>query len=525
MKKIIFKLIALCLVTVSALSMFACGGGSSTSASTVEINVLNKGYGVEWLNKIIEAYNKKGGEFNAKLVTTTSSSSKFIEEIKSGPSANTIDLYVTIQSNYYRDLIADGRNVVNGYDCVFADLSDVYSAPLADYDNKSLLEMMPQYYVDAMTTKDGKKYTLPWAMGFEGMLCNTSLMKQYNFEVPNTTEEMIALFDKIKVVNNGTYATATVADVTMPVYPLYYARENNYSMYAWLCWWSQYEGMDNYYNFLEGKDANGNYSYNIFAQEGRIEALNVIERVLNQDNGYTNKNSLSFQVSQQYFLDGLSFFNFNGDWVEREARANESIGNIEFIKTPIISSIIKKTPTISDDKTLSAVISAIDKGESSYAGVSTEDFALIKSARELQCTEGEQHIICVPSYSNNIAGAKDFIKFMLSNEGQNIEMQYSCGNAVPFDRDFTKYACYNGLSAFAKSKLSLWKTSQFTGRKYNTPMTFDGGLRVFREDVWPELAFGTDVAKNKKTVEEYVLEDLEYYKGQWSTMTKNAGVI
>ena len=61
--------------------------------------------------------------------------------------------------------------------------------------------------------------------------------------------------------------------------------------------------------------------------------------------------------------------------------ANGRCDTIKMMKTPVISSIIKQTSTINDDKTLSAVITAIDNGETSYPNVSAEDFQRILKAR------------------------------------------------------------------------------------------------------------------------------------------------
>ncbi len=521
MKKIISKIATLGLAATTAFSFAACSGGTVAKAGTLTIAVVNKGYGYVWLEKIIEQYKLDTGK-DVVLLTPSTTTSKYRTELVAGPSVNETDLYFSLDPKYYTDLKADGQHVVSGYDCVFADLSDVYETPLEDYDGKTLKEMIPDYFLDAMTF-DGKQHTLPWATGLEGILYNENLMKQYNLELPNTTDEMFALFDQIKTLDGGTYAVKTIKGEDYNIYPVYYARENNYTMAGWMNWWSQYSGMEEYGNFLKGVDASGNYTPQIFAQEGRVEALRVAERMLNQTNGYTNKDSLSFLVAQQYFLDGLSFFNFNGDWLEREAEATTK--GIKFMRTPVISSIVKKLEDTSmTDATLSEIIDEIDGGATSSTKCSAADFEYIKAARSLSVTEGEAHFAYVPAYSDCINEAKDFLKYYLSAKAQNIQMQYSAGNVAPFYRDVTQLEAYAGLSDLGKSKFDIWMNSAFTGRKYNTPMTYKGGLMIFNTINWPEKAFGTEDASARKTVDQYISEDLIYYTAEWPTMTRNAGI-
>ncbi len=516
------KVLALGMAAATLCSLAACGGSSDAGAGTVQIAVINKGYGTEWLSKIVDEYKTTTGK-SVKLLPPSSNNSKYRTELLAGPNANKTDLYFNIDAKYFVDVISNGPNAVKGYDCAFADLSDVYEEVLPDY-GASLKDMMPEYYLDAMTY-EGKQYTLPWAQGVEGVVYNAELFAQYELKVPNTTDEMIALFQKIKTLNNGSYATTTIMGEEHNIYPVLYARENNYSMYAWMTWWSQYEGMDGFNRFLKGVDENGNYTYTIFAQQGRIEALEVANEVLKQDNGYTNPESLSFTTAQTYFLDGLGFINFNGDWLEREAKANADITGFEFMKTPVISSIVEKlSDTSMTDATLSAIIAEIDGGATSSDKCSQADFDKIKAARGLVCTEGDAHIAYIPSYSDNVEGAKDFLRFYLSKQAQDLQMKYSYGNVAPFRRDVTTLPSYAGLSEFAKSKFEIWNSSEFTGRKYNTPMTYKGGLEVFKSSRWPEMIFGSDQKSTYQTAEEYVLTDIEYYKNEWASMTRNAGV-
>ncbi len=535
MKKM-WRLSVLAMAALLSASMVACGddsgngggtsGGGGGNYGTLEISVINKGYGYKWLEEIIEEYKKDTGR-KVKLNPPTSSNAKYLTEINSGPSANSTDLYFTIDAKYFQNIISKGTNAIDGYNGEpFADISDVYEAELADYDNQSLKDMMPEYYLDAMTF-EGKQYTLPWAQGAEGIVYNAKLFEQYNLKVPNTTDELIALCQQIKTLNNGSYVQADTLGGKENVYPFYFARENNYSMVAWLTWWTQYEGSESYNNFLEGKDASGNYSYTVFAQKGREEALNVVHDILYAANGYTNPTNVDFQNAQGYFLDGLGFMNFNGDWLEREAK-NYDIDGFKFMKTPVVSAIKNKFADMTDrtmtDETLSKIIAQVDAGAASSSLCQQATFDQIKTARNIFCVEGDQHVAAIPGYSDNIEGAKEFLKYFLSKKAQNIQMKESFGNIVPFKRDISDLDSYAGLSEFAKSKHAIWNTSEYTGRKYNTPMTYKGELKVFRDEQYPEKVFASQDSATYKNVADFIKAELSYYQGQWSKMMQNAGV-
>lgn len=514
----------------AAAGMSACGRGNNISSDTLQIAVIDKGYGTDWLSELVETYKEKTGK-KAEIVKNTPSSDWFRTSLEAGPSTNKVDLYFSIAANYHDDLLSKGQYALQGYeyDYILEDLSDFYEETLDDY-GKSLKELMPEYYLDAVTF-DGKQFSIPWALGLEGILYNTALFEKYGLSIPRTTDEMFELFDTIKTLNGGTYAQVESGPAEgLNIYPVVYSATNNYTMYAWLTWWAQYEGTENFNDFLEGVNEDGQYTYEIFTQDGRVDALGIVSQMLNQTNGYSNVSYLNdtFTQSQLRFLNGEGFISFNGDWVEREAVANADADEIAFMKTPVMSSVIKTLPdkTITTDEQLCEVIDYVDgitDKKPSYA--SDADIRRIADARSMACTEGDAHIAYIPAYAAHKEEAKDFLRFWLSEEGQNIQMQNGYGNVAPLLTDPTELPYYASLSDLQKSKFEIWRASQFIGRKYNTPMTYAGGLMVFRSDSAPEIAFGCDpLSASFRTAEAYVADEIVYYKARWAEIMRNAGV-
>lgn len=315
-------------------------------------------------------------------------------------------------------------------------------------------------------------------------------------------------------------------------------------MYAWTTWWAQYEGIDNFNNFLKGVNEDGVYTVDIFGQQGRVEALETVHDMLYSgtdeatSNGYVKRQyrQETFTSAQLKFLNGESFFICNGDWMEREASSNSSADFSAFLRTPILSSIIDVLPdkSVADDDRLRDAIDYIDYKNGDLESdtpiekpswLSADDLAYLETARSMVCTEGEAHVTYIPAYSDNVEGAKEFLRYWLSKKGQNLQMTHSYGNTAPLKIDYTALERYSELSLLQVSKLDIWTDARFVGRKYNTPMTYNGGLTTFNTKIAPENAFGVDTTSTSyRTAEDYVIDEINYFYPKWGNMMTNAGV-
>ena len=131
----------------------------------------------------------------------------------------------------------------------------------------------------------------------------------------------------------------------------------------------------------------------------------------------------------------------NGDWVDNELKTLRDgliaeMGRADTVKLmsiPVISAIIDKTPTITSDAMLSAVVAAIDAGETSYPGVSEEDFDIIKEAREVVYSIGPGHNACIPSGAVGQGPAVDFLRYMATDKAQEIYIKATNGATLPFE--------------------------------------------------------------------------------------------
>lgn len=532
-------LLTILLIIVFMFTFLGCGGpGNQSSEDTLKIAIVNKGYGTKWLTQIVDSYKQKTGK-NVVIDKTTSLVEWVTTSLLSGPRSNDVDLYFSISETSYYGLLNRGSTLVQGYDYILEDLSDIYDYVPEGYDDQTKFkDLLNSYNYEAATFKNGKQYTVPWAMGIEGIVYNKALFNQYGLTIPRTTDEFFEVMDDIKMLNNGNYVQAANGN---NIYPFVYSGRESYLQIAYTVWWAQYEGLENFENFLKGQNSQGIYTADIFLdQRGMLEAYKVVHDIIyigtdsSTSNGYVNENAngYTFTQAQVKFLEGEAFMMCTGDWLEREMESNFDVGElqIEFMPIPVISSIIDSEnmpdDSISDDNTLREVIDYINgKKQQLPEGVTNEALEYVTAATKMYCTEGNHHVAFIPSYSNQIDEAKEFLKYFISKEGQSLAMQYSYGNMCPLNIDVTSFDYYDNLSTFQRSKFEIARDAIYVGRKYNTEMTYAGGLKIARGEFKMESSFGVDASSNSyKTPLEFLLEEHNHYRGQWSTMMEFAGV-
>jgi ABC-type glycerol-3-phosphate transport system substrate-binding protein len=522
MKHGLLKRAIACAVAVVGLTAAACSIKQAPyDPETLYIGIINKGYGTEWLYKLVDAYKTDNADKKVEVVTPTSDVAWTSSVLLGGYKANKVDLLYAIS----------GQSIVNDYiapypEMYLADLSSVYDIVPDGYagNTKTVREMMNEYAMRSVTF-EGKQYGVSYALGMEGMVYNPVLFSKNHLSIPRTTEEMFEVMDTIKDLD-------LKAPGGQKVYPFIYSGASTYTQYLTFPWWAQYEGQDSFQRYLEGKNEDGQYDVGATAQQGKLESLRVLEKLIAYNGGYVDKNDVTYNFTavQNYFLNGLAFMIPNGDWLEREMSSNTDAAYHEFafMRVPLISAITDNLPQHSiakgDEATLRAAVDYADGVSATKpAGVHDDDLAFIAAARRTFAAESG-HSAIVPIESPKKAEAKDFLKYMLSAKGQNIMMQYSLGNRVPLDDiDVTGFAAYNGLSTFAKSKLTFATDGVFVGHNYSTLMSYRGGIRLFITKGRVEENLGVTGGAYKSALT-FFNEECNYFTLNWNRMLRDAGV-
>lgn len=535
----------ICVMTVIILtaSLFftACGGRNNVpdTDSTLEIYVLEAGYGIEWCDEIIRLFKNqawvKEKYPNLNIIKQTNNIFTFAQsKMQAGSKNNTIDLFFGVNGN----LIA-GKDE-NGEDKL-ADLTEVIyneNVPGEDilYKDKifaSYLEST-RFWDVTQISEDRVYYVAPWAGGMNGFLYNEDILNSLGIDVPNTTDELYAACQQIKALENNNSSPYNKG------YSFIQSKDETYWDYLFHIWWAQYQGIQGYYDFWNGYDrARESLSLNIFQQLGRLETLKVYEKLLDYDEGFMNPSSSTyeFMVAQTMFLQGNGVFHVNGDWFDNEMRKiakqiKDQDGieySIKMMRTPIISSIRYNTPSITSDAMLSDVIAAIDAGETSYAGVDPADFNKILEARSVVHSIGPNHTSFIPSYAKGKEIAVDFLRFMATDIACEAYIKSTKGASLPFKFDLKEknLQLYNSLSALQKNRIDYFENGYFDvnvlPNNDNFPLCRFGGLRELIKYNYYEI-FKT--SGNTITPQEIFDETIsEWTQAKWEFALSKAGIF
>ncbi|MBR3864124.1 MAG: hypothetical protein IKJ19_03275 [Clostridia bacterium] len=447
-----FKKSALFLsVILSCVAMFGSlvgcksGGGQPAidpnDTNKLEIYVYNAGYGYQWAEDILAAFvqepwvqEKYPGIENKARVEHDELATHASELLEASTSVNKYDI-----------VMGSGLEGKIGPDYNVLDLTEVvYNSQVPGESVLYKDKLLDSYLDSAMYRGKGDVVTAPsyyqvnWASGMTGIMYNETKLNALGFEVPKTTDELLHIMNTVKNRPTDSVYSQTTTFATYGA--------STYVNYMFYTWWAQYQTSEEYVNFYNGIDSNTeSRSPAIFKQQGIYEALAVIEQILHKDNGITwvnpNKGSEVYRDTQNRVLVGNALFMSNGDWVDNELKSfregliklNGHADTVKLMSMPVISAIINKTPSITNDQMLSAVVEAIDAGETSYAGVTAEDFAIVKEAREVVYSIGPGHNACIPSTAVGKDPAVDFLRYMATDKAQEIYIRATNGATLPFE--------------------------------------------------------------------------------------------
>ena len=471
----------------------------------VRISVFNGGYGLDWLNALTDAYEANHDEVRFDVHESDRTSQE--TEIKSGVSD--YDIYFGGLTLY---------NYVGTTQNTFADLSAVY---------ESMDGYLLDTYEDWYRAPDGKYYSIPWGAGIGGIVYHESAMNEIGaamgFDLPNTTDQLIDVAAKIKQ-----YAAQT--DQARSLYPFCYSLEDEYWNYMMEPWFAQYTGLTNWNNFWNGTDWQGrHYQNTIVADPGIQRSLEVLEVLLDYDNGYNHANSQTdnFTNAQFRFLSGQSVMMVNGDWLISEMNrggnyTEEEVADVKMMKTPVISSIVEQLEdkNMTDD-TLSAIIDEVDAGAESSTLCSQNDFNRIKEARNIVLSIGNINTVLVPDYADNRDIAIDFLKYMYSEEGV-IAHASSGVMGLPVEHDFLNDSRFN-TNPFLNSIYEMMNEGTMIFQSVNKdPIFAQNGLKLINNyNAGYVSVLVASHEKDRQSAEEIYTHNVEYVVGHWSTFMQN----
>lgn len=524
MKKIISLLLVLIL---PIFVLVGCGEVEQSSSldkfkdrpNKIIVLYQSSGYGMEWLEKIAEEYMTNYNEDTFVEVRKTVLSDEERSKIQSGISP--ADIFLT---EAHMDSISD----------YLEPLTDVYNANATGENVKVIDKVNSFLYQCYLNKRDKVAYSMPYVnqMGYNFAYNKTVLDNAFgkdNYTIPRTTDEFFAFGDQLKAKDIYTFVSS-------------FSDSSDYLHFSLRAWFAQLLGMENYNNYCEGKYFDGqeyvlNESEPVILDKYETEMKDwyeIVKKLSAADNGYMHKdsNSIDFMKAEAVFA-GVGFgknqrkcaFLFNGIWLENEMswilaeQASEGDPQvIRMMRTPIASSIIKRTPSITTDEKLREVVDYVDGNGAKPSGVTDEDIEIIREARNIVCsvTSGE---MVIPKSSKNKAKAKDFLKFMATDKAQFIAQKTLKGiPLLPYGKVYSDAELGITSSDFIKDVTKIANSSTLissSGQEYSFSYFTNFGYSYF--------ASSTDIVKtlfsnstNIKTTETYYNELKQYHGSRWN---------
>ena len=534
MKKIVSLLLSFAVLFSGAA---ACGKRIANDDQTLEIYVANFGYGIDWLEPIIDGFleqdwvKEKYPNLKIPDPQQNSTDSFALDRVLSGPT-NTTDLFFGIRTINP----SLSQEYANG-ERYFENLDELYETTVPGENITFGAKMDENFYkMSTFTDVDGstRHYVMPWVTGMQGMLYNATRFSELGIEVPLTTDQLL----------NETCPDIKAAG-EMPF--VFSSSAGYWTCTVFLIWWAQYEGAENYANYYQGlvpTDIEGEYiqSSDVVKQTGRLRSLEVIENLISSKNTgdrdftHENVNTLDFGQSQARFLLGQGLMMPNGDWFETEMRETASEGitdTFTFMQTPVISSIIEKCPdrSVADDAELRALIRAIDNNSENLSGegyeVTQADYDKVAEARRLVLPVGN-HVAYIPSYATAKEAAKDFLLYMATDEANNAYIRATYGASMPFTYDVkTKDPeLYTSLSALHKDRMAIAENGIYMMNENTFKMAYFGNLYRFSSLTTCETRFTTNNPDEYLSAQDIYQQEIDWWTPtRWQNALVNAGYV
>lgn len=484
--KNIKKLASFMMALLLLFSMAACGKEEAfdpnnivEDTTTLDIMCLHKGYGFEWLTALKEGFEAANPGVEVKI--TTISKSDIIRGSMKNYKKSEIDLFFDIHSSGMGGLVQEYSSYYGGKQAL-RPLNDVLATEIpgegvtvADKMHTTLLAPYQSAGRDTADKADDVYYGLPYMQGTMGMYYNETVINEAlgegNWKVPNTTNELIALCQRLK---------AAGCHMLLP------GELDQYTRTMFIPNWAQYEGFENWLKFYEGvgydkdRSRESQLSSLIYTQQGRLESLKVAYDLISLDKGFVLSNSAEIGTNnlndyQKRFVDPKNKLALYpcGDWLMQELQDNSgesgAASTIKMMKTPVISSIINsvnsysagqeaRLPNISDDATLSAVIDYVDgRIDTLPEGVTAAEVEIVAQARNIISSQADMHMVYAPEFSDAKVLANKFLVYMASNEGIQLLKDNCIGGFAPY-----KYE-YQNLGVTEQSICDATKEGVFVG--------------------------------------------------------------
>lgn len=514
-KKLLVFLLLGVFMTMSCLPLAGCGNtrpdlSNYEKDKIVEISIWNSGGGTEYVQNLIDRYMELHPDTYLSI-TPSGNMNTFYDTITAGARANSFDLYFSYGPKYRQYF--EGQYKDKNY---LEDLSDVLDSTAAG-EAQTIRSKFTDDILSEISVGD-KVYATPWIMYGSGIVYNVAEFEKHpEWKLPRTTNELRTLALQIKESGKTPFVH----------------NKSNYWEYLWTIWWAQYSGTSAYndmfrsdfYTYFDNMAKSGWDTNADFIDEGVEKALSCLYSLITPE-GYTlaGSNSTDHTILQTQFLAGEAMMMPNGGWLETEMSKNgEDLSNKNFriMKTPVLSDVVDILE-IDTEEELIQIIDYIDNGEQGEKPASDSDIAKVREMRNLTYTSGMETNAFVPSYAEGKETAKDFLKFVYSQEGAEIILNTNHVVPVWYEGDIDGIDT-EGWSEFSVSHIEKQASAVYVYKSYTHPIFYNTArTNVFYES--PEMKFTASYEGDRETVAAFLSREIQQLSKDWAQYKQTAGL-
>lgn len=522
------KILAIALVGILSTSVFAACGGNKNKYSDrpnkVVVVYAKNAFGSDWITNIAETYMEKYNTDTYIELKQTVIPSEEKTKIETGIASG--DLYLL--DMHLEDGVASYESLTDVLDSTVTDESETV--------REKYQTLSYDYFKNSGSSEYVMKYQKISTMGFVYNKTTITELFGNDYTLPRTTDELFE-FGK-NVTNKGAY-------LIVPSW----SDNSDYLKYLWKAWFAQLIGTETYEHYMNGEYKQGDEW--IFDEtkpsviESQKDALKdwyeIINRLFTKSNGYIHEDGLSIDAASAHSVHaGIPFggntkkavFNVNGNYSEKESdwmlKEQESKGKTQelgMMKIPVASAIIKRTPSITSDEVLRQVIDYVDGNATTIPdGVTEEDVAIVKEARYTGASYMSGGMV-IPKCASNKSGAKDFLRYLASDEAAIIAAKTMKGlSFLPFGKVATEEELGFSLSTFAKDCAKIDETTAkvVSSDSQEYGFVYYGGFNLYNPNAG-------DYSKNvyngtyTKTADEFYEEQYKYFSdsNKWTTIVRD----
>jgi len=376
------KFICLLLSVMMLLSFAACGddnptsstddsstpGGVESNGKYLTVSVIDKGMGTAWIKDLAKRYrNKTGTTVDVKGSATLNE--QMGSQLTSGE--KTSDIYFCFNSQLEWVTWASTGAIVP--------LDDVI--PEENFRNETVYKL---------GNYNGHKYYLPFAYNPTGIVYNVDYLNELGYsEFPDTWPELLQLCEDVN--NSDLYSNYTGDKVA----PMVWAGGTGDMVYLFRSLWAQVdpEGWEAYWGQDDKAGAHGEANKGLLVNDSTERVMQALIDLLAPTqsangksyysaNSHASSTGYSNIEAQTAFLEGNALFNITGAWFENEMQ--EEIAEYD---------------------------------ETNYAFAAFPKLDPSKPASVSINLPGENFYISANGKNNDVEEAKNFLRYVLSEEG------------------------------------------------------------------------------------------------------------